>query len=157
MTEPAQIPEHVHEQPEPRISYVVARLERALRVEINERVRPHGLTTLQYTTLSILGRRGELSNAQLARRAYMTPQSMSEVIDALEKKGLVERTPHPNHRRVFPAALTPKGRKVLEACDAAVDDLEHEMLAELTPHQAKSLRNGLISAVRALHAGFPLR
>ncbi len=147
----------MHEQPEPRISYVVARLERALRVEINERVRPHGLTTLQYTTLSILGRRGELSNAQLARRAYMTPQSMSEVIEALEQKGLVERTPHPNHRRVFPAALTQKGRKVLEACDAAVDELEREMLGELTPHQVKSLRNGLISAVRALHAGFPLR
>ena len=46
---------------------------------------------------------------------------------------------------------------MLEACDAAVDELEHEMLAELTPHQVKSLRNGLISAVRALHAGFPLR
>ena len=59
----------------------------------------------------------------------MTPQSMSEVIDALEKKGLIERTPHPNHRRVFPAALTAKGRKVLEACDAAVDELEEEMLA----------------------------
>ena len=50
-------------------------------------MKPYGLTTLQYTTLSVLGRRGELSNAQLARRAYMTPQSMSEVIDALEKKG----------------------------------------------------------------------
>ena len=120
-------------------------------------MQPYGLTTLQYTTLSILGRRGELSNAQLARRAYMTPQSMSEVIEALEQKGLVERTPHPNHRRVFPAALTQKGRKVLEACDAAVDELEHEMLGELTPHQVKSLRDGLVSAVRALHAGFPLR
>ena len=71
-------------QPEPRVSYVVARLERALRVEINERIKPHGLTTLQYTTLSILARGGELSNAQLARRAYMTPQSMSEVLEALE-------------------------------------------------------------------------
>ena len=155
MSEPARSPELERAQPEPRVSYVVARLERALRVEINERVKPHGLTTLQYTTLSILGRRGELSNAQLARRAYMTPQSMSEVLDALEKKGLVSRTPHPNHRRVFPAALTRKGTKALEACNAAVDDLECEMLAGLTPHQVKSLRNGLISAVRALHAGFP--
>ena len=155
MSEAARVPEPDWQQPEPRISYVVARLERAVRVEINERVKPHGLTTLQYTTLSILERGGELSNAQLARRAYMTPQSMSEVLDALEKKGLVSRTPHPNHRRVFPAALTPKGRKVLEACNAAVDDLEREMLAELTPHQSKNLRNGLISAVRALHAGFP--
>jgi DNA-binding MarR family transcriptional regulator len=155
MSEPARSPELERAQPEPRVSYVVARLERALRVEINERVKPHGLTTLQYTTLSILGRRGELSNAQLARRAYMTPQSTSEVLDALEKKGLVSRTPHPNHRRVFPAALTRKGTKALEACNAAVDDLECEMLAGLTPHQVKSLRNGLISAVRALHAGFP--
>ena len=82
---------------------------------------------------------------------------MSEVLDALEKKGLVERTPHPNHRRVFPAALTAKGRKVLRSCNVAVDELEREMLGELSPHQVKSLRNGLISAVRALHAGFPRR
>jgi DNA-binding MarR family transcriptional regulator len=157
MSEPALHPEPDRQQPEPRVSYIVARLERAIRTEINERVKPHGLTTLQYTTLSILERGGELSNAQLARRAYMTPQSMSEVLEALEQKGLVERSPHPNHRRVFPAALTPKGREVLEACNAAVDELEHEMLGALTPHQAKSLRAGLVSAVRALHAGFPQR
>ena len=157
MSEPARNPEPERAPPEPRLSYVVARLERAIRAEINERVKPHGLTTLQYTTLSILERGGQLSNAQLARRAYMTPQSMYEVIEALEKKGLVGRTPHPNHRRVFPAALTAKGRKVLAACNAAIDELEEQMLADLTPHQARSLANGLVSAVRALHAGFPAR
>ena len=74
-------------EPTPRISYVIARLERAIRQLINERVKPYGLTTLQYTTLSVLGQRGELSNAQLARRSYMTPQAMSEVIEALEARG----------------------------------------------------------------------
>ena len=44
-------------EPEPRISYAVARLERAIRHEINRRVKPYGLTTLQYTTLSVLGPR----------------------------------------------------------------------------------------------------
>jgi DNA-binding MarR family transcriptional regulator len=157
VSEPAPISELEDQQPEPRISYVVARLERAIRRAIHERVKPYDLTTLQYTTLSILGRRGELSNAQLARRAFMTPQSMSEVLEALERKRLVERNVHPNHRRVFPAALTAHGRRVLAACDAEVDALEREMLAELTPHQKKSMLNGLISAVRALHAGFPQR
>jgi DNA-binding MarR family transcriptional regulator len=150
-----QIPEPDDLQAEPSVCYVIARLERAVRRAIKERVEPHDLTVLQYTTLSVLRRRGELSNAQLARRAFMTPQSMSEVIDALEQKGLIERNPHPNHRRVFPAVLTAKGRRVTKACDAEVEALEREMLAELTPHQHKSLRNGLISAVRALHAGFP--
>lgn len=142
-------------QQEPRISYVIARLERAVRQGINELVKPYGLTTLQYTTLSVLGRRGELSNAQLARRAYMTPQSMSEVIEALEQKGLIERSPSPNHRRVYPAALTAKGRTVLRECDAVVDEFERTMVAGLTARQAQSLREGLIVAVRALRAGFP--
>ena len=141
---------------EPRISYVVARLERAVRAAVNERVRPHGLTTLQYTTLSVLGARGRpLSNAQLARRAYMTPQSMIEVIDALERKGLIRRDPHPNHRRVLPATVTAKGLRVLEACDAAVEQMEEEMLVGLSPDERESLLAWLKTCVRALHAGFP--
>jgi DNA-binding MarR family transcriptional regulator len=141
---------------EPRVSYVIARLERAVRAAINERVRPHGLTTLQYTTLSVLAVRGEpLSNAQLARRAYMSPQAIGEVIAAVEGKGLIKRTPHPNHRRLLPATLTAKGRRVLAACDAAVAEMEEEMLGELSSAERASLRDSLTSCVRALHAGFP--
>ena len=134
---------------------MVARLERAIRKAIQERVKPYGLTTLQYTTLSVLGARGGLSNAQLARRAYMTPQSMSEVLDALEKRGLVERTPLPGHRRIYPAALTEHGRKILAACNREVDAVEGAMLAELDAQQRVIMRQGLLAAVRALHAGFP--
>lgn len=155
MTGPARLPHHDEHHGEPRISYVVARLERAIRKAINERVKKHGLTTLQYTTLSVLGTGGQLSNAQLARRAYMTPQSMSEVLDALEAKSLIERQPHPQHRRVHPAALTAQGRKVLASCDRAVDELEEEMLAGLGAREVAALRRSLVSAVRALHAGFP--
>lgn len=140
---------------EPRISYVVARLERAIRRAINDRVSLYDLTVLQYTTLSVLGRRGELSNAQLARRAYMSPQAMSEVIEALEKKGLIKRNPSPNHRRVYPATLTAKGKTVLAACDRLVDEMENEMLGDLSAADQRKLRDGLISAVRALHAGLP--
>jgi DNA-binding MarR family transcriptional regulator len=140
---------------EPRISYVVARLERAIRRSINDRVSVHGLTVLQYTTLSVLGRRGELSNAQLARRAYMSPQAMSEVIEALESKGLIKRSQHPSHRRVFPATLTAKGRRVLGACERQVDEMEAEMLDGLGEAERARLRESLIHAVRMLHAGLP--
>jgi DNA-binding MarR family transcriptional regulator len=141
---------------EPRISYAVARLERAVRAGIAERVRPYGLTTLQYTTLSVLSHHGApLSNAQLARRAYMTPQAMSEVIEALETKGLIRRNPHPNHGRLLPATLTAKGRRVLVHCDTGVDEMEAVMLAGLSPREQVALRDALKSAVRALGAGFP--
>jgi DNA-binding MarR family transcriptional regulator len=80
---------------------------------------------------------------------------MSEVIEALEQKGLIERTPHPNHRRVYPAVLTPQGRKVLASCDTAVDDLEEAMLHDLDARQRAALVDGLTTAVRALGAGLP--
>jgi DNA-binding MarR family transcriptional regulator len=156
MTEPAHAGVVAPAVGPPRISYVVARLERAIRKAINQRVKPYGLTTLQYTTLSVLRRQGRpLSNAQLARRAYMTPQAMGEVIEALERKGLIERTAHPNHRRVFPAVLTPEGVRVLALCDEEVEAFEQEMLRDLDNGQRAALADGLRAAVRALGAGLP--
>ena len=155
MSDVVRAPE-ISEKTEPRISYAVARLERAVRAVIAERVAPYGLTVLQYTTLSVLHRHGApLSNAQLARRAYMTPQSMSEVIDALQNKGLIRRNPHPNHGRLLPATLTPKGRRVLTACDEAVDEMEAMMLAGMSERERTAFLGALKSAVRALGAGFP--
>jgi DNA-binding MarR family transcriptional regulator len=145
---------------EPRVSYVIARLERAVRQGINERVRPYVLTTLQYTTLSVLGRglgRDGLSNAQLARRSFMTPQAMGEVIEALETAGFVKRNRHPNHRRVFPATMTAKGRRVLSACDDAVCEMEEEMMRDLSPSERAALLEALKSCVRSLHGGLPQR
>jgi DNA-binding MarR family transcriptional regulator len=141
---------------EPTISYIVARLERAVRSAIAERVRPYGLTTLQYTTLSVLKRHGEpLSNAQLARRAYMTPQAISEVIDALVAKGLIKRNSHPDYGRRLPATLTAKGRRVLAECEEAVEAMEDIMLSDLSARERAAFRKALKSAVRALGAGFP--
>jgi DNA-binding MarR family transcriptional regulator len=138
---------------EPRISYVVARLERAVRRALAERLRPTGLTVPQYTTLSVLRSRSGLSNAQLARRSYITPQTMSEVIVALEEKGLVERTPDPSHKRILRITVTRKGRGLMERCDAAVNEMEEQMLAELSEQDSAELLRALRSCVHMMGAG----
>lgn len=138
---------------EPTISYVVARLERAVRRGIDARVGPHGLTTGQYTALSVLAENERLSNAQLARRSYMTPQSAGEVVAALEGKGFVRRTADPAHGRILRVQVTAAGRRVLVRCDAAVAEMEEQMLRDLSPRQRTALRGGLVAAVRALGAG----
>src|SRR5215207_1119453 len=128
MSEPLRV-ENAAERPEPGISYAIARLHQRVFAGITGRVSPYGLTTLQFTTQSVFSRHGApLSTSQLARRAFMTPQSMSEVIHALERKGLIKRNPHPIHRRTLPATLTTKGRRVLAACEEAVSEFENTML-----------------------------
>jgi DNA-binding MarR family transcriptional regulator len=140
---------------EPLLSYAIARLHQRVFAEITESLAPHGLTTLQFTTLSILHRHGApLSTSQLARRAFMTPQSMSEVIHALERKELIKRNPHPNHRRTLPATLTAKGRRVLAACEAAVSELESTMLEGFSDRDREEFLAMIKAGVRNLGGGF---
>jgi DNA-binding MarR family transcriptional regulator len=140
----------------PGMSYAIGRLHQRLFARLTERVAPHGLTTLQFTTLSVLSRHGApLSTSQLARRAFMTPQSMSEVIHALERKGLIKRNPHPNHRRTLPATLTPKGRRVLAACEASVSEFEDSMLEGFSESDRAAFLEMVKAAVRNLGGGFP--
>ena len=136
----------------PRVSYVVGRLDRALRREIGRLVAPHGLTVPQYTALSILRDRAGLSNAQLARRSYVTPQSMNEVIVALERDGLVARSPAANHGRVLEMTLTEAGSDILERCERAVDEIESRMLADLDDDARTQLLKALKDCVHRLAA-----
>ena len=141
---------------EPGISYAVARLHQRVFAGVTELVTPYGLTTLQFTTLSVLSRHGApLSTSQLARRAFMTPQSMSEVIHALERKGLIKRDPHPNHRRTLPATLTAKGRRVLAACEESVSEFEYSMLDGFSAKDRVAFLDMVKAAVRNLGGGFP--
>ena len=138
-----------------RISYVIARLDRALRRQIADMVAPHGLTATQYTALSVLRAGKGLSNAQLARRSYVTPQSMIEMLGTLEGKGLIERSPAPDHGRILRTELTAKGRRLLARCDDELDRIEGEMTRELSPEELREFEHMLRSCVHMLHAGLP--
>jgi DNA-binding MarR family transcriptional regulator len=135
---------------EPRLSYVVGRLERVLRRRLAAAIEPAGLTLPAYTALSVLLAEDGLSNAQLARRSLVTPQSMSEVLALLVDQGYVRRRAEPGHGRVIRTELTRAGRRALERCDRAVDAVEREMLGDLDADEALSLRGILIRCGRAL-------
>jgi DNA-binding MarR family transcriptional regulator len=107
----------------------------------------------QYTALSVLGSKQGLSNAQLARRCLVSPQSMNEVVASLERTGLVDRAPHPRHGRVLQTDLTARGRAVLADCDAATLELQELMLSELDAAQRESLLFGIKSCLRMLGGG----
>jgi len=139
---------------EPAISYVLGRLDLALRRALSEGLGSVGVTLPQYTALSVLRDRGALSNAQLARRVLITPQSTIKVIAALEKKGLITRVPDPDHGRILRTLLTPNGQDVLEACDRVAEQVDDLMLDELSPEQRDALHAGLKTCVRNLGAGF---
>jgi DNA-binding MarR family transcriptional regulator len=138
----------------PRIGYVVGRLDRAIRREIGALVAPFGQTVPKYTALSIQRDSPGLSNAQLAPRCNLTPQSMNEVLSALQADGLIVRSPAANHGRVVEVTLSERGRDVLVSCDRAVTHMENAMLADLDDAGRKQLLDALVGCVYRLGAGF---
>ena len=134
----------------PRLMYLVKRLEMAERARMEELLRPHGVTLHQYTALSILERRQGLSSAQLARRHFVTPQAMNQMVATMERDGLIERRPDPANRKILRAWLTEHGTRVLRDCHELVDELEARMLAGLTGRQAGDLQRSLERCLAAL-------
>lgn len=139
----------------PRIGYLIYRVERRLRVRLDEAVAAHGITTTEYVTLSVLRDRDGLSCAQLARWAFVTPQAMNLVIGALERRGLIRRRPDPNHGRVLRASVTAKGLGILERCDRDMDAIETDMLSDLPPETVDTVREALWSCAHGLEATRP--
>ena len=133
-----------------RLTYLVKRLEMAERARMDEVLRPLGVTLHQYTALSILERREGLSSAQLARRHFVTPQAMHQLVASMERDGLVERRPDEANRRILRAWLTGHGAEVLGACHDVVDGLEARMLSALSLAEAAVFERALEQCLAAL-------
>jgi len=105
---------------QPSLIYVIGRVDQGVRRELRARLAPLALSVPDVTTLSVLRGRSGLSNAQLARRALITPQSMLEVLASLEQRGLLARRPDAANARIMRAELTPSGRRLLARADAVI-------------------------------------
>jgi DNA-binding MarR family transcriptional regulator len=135
---------------EPLTTYLVKQTEVAIRAHLDAALRDHALTAMQYTALTVLQHRGDLSSAQLARRSFVRPQTMHEMVTGLEKQGLIERHPSPDHTRVLLIRLTETGRTKLAECAADVERIEHRMVGGLSPDELKTLRTLLDRCFAAL-------
>jgi DNA-binding MarR family transcriptional regulator len=113
-------------------------------------LREHGATLPQYAVLTALDEEPGLSNAELARRAFVTPQTMNQVLHELEQRHWVTRHAHPGHGRILQADLTHGGRQALRACHQAADAAEERMLAKLSPAGRQQLATALRTCIEGL-------
>jgi DNA-binding MarR family transcriptional regulator len=130
--------------------YLLKRAQAALHAGMAGALRAHGATLPQYAVLTALEEEPGLSNAGLARRAFVTPQTMNQVLLELEQKGWVIRHPHPGHARILQAELSESGRAALGACHRAADAVEERMLAPLAAGDREQFAAALRACIEAL-------
>jgi DNA-binding MarR family transcriptional regulator len=133
----------------PRVAYLVKWVERSLRLLLDEALEPSGVSTPEYTALSVLRQRDGLSSAQLARRVAVTPQAMNQIVIGLERRGLIRRE-NEAHGRMMGTSLTAKGAELLSVCDRATLPVEERLLSGLSRTEVAAFRRTLTACAASL-------
>ena len=92
---------------------------RQLREMSQEALAPWDITPAHLRALRVLRRHGAMRLSELSDHLHIAPRSTTEVADALESRGLIERRPDPGDRRATLVEVTGHGVSVLDAILAA--------------------------------------
>lgn len=102
--------------------------------------KPYGITNQQFNILRILRGQypGKISGAEIKSRMLDKNSDMSRLLERLDKKKLIEKTPCASDKRAADIAITKKGMDILANIDRKIEEVETEML-RLTPEEALQL------------------
>ena len=137
-------------QHEASLIYIIGRVNQGVRRQMQAALAQWGLSVQEFTTLSVLSARPGLSNAQLARRALVTPQSMIEILARLESRGLVEREVDPAHKRILRAQLTKSGIRLTAEAEPEIDAIQDRMLVSLSASERRVVTRSMRTAMENL-------
>jgi len=130
--------------PDGHIAYLLRQAAGAQRLRMERALADLDATPAQFVILTLLKAYPGISNADLARLAMLTPQTVSVIIQTLEKHGLLIRLPHAVHGRILHLVISEAGAALLARCRERVAALEAAMVAGLTPTQERTVREWLV-------------
>ncbi|QBR90345.1 MarR family transcriptional regulator [Microbacterium wangchenii] len=137
-----------------RLNYTAYRLSRALNRAAENTALARGITQPQLLILQVLGEGVPLSNAQVARRTFVSSQAAHVVSEELLAAGYIEKVAHPTNRRVRLVRLTEKGWTELQECTAELQEREQRLSTELGTPLGDSLADVLTRAAGVLAGGY---
>ena len=119
---------------------LVMRVARGLRQRGAAVTAPWDLAPHQARALRVVARHEQIRPGELAVHLRVAPRSVTDVVDALEERGLVHRTPDPTDRRATVVTLTASGRGLVDEIDAARRADSHAYFSQLSDRDQAALR-----------------
>ncbi len=115
-----------------QLNEALADLIRAYQVRDRDCICCHDISVTQCNALESL-EDGPLTLGELATKLLLDKSTTSRVVDALQRKGYVERHPHPDDRRALHIQMTRTGRALYQLIERALQEQGMQLLAEFTP------------------------
>jgi DNA-binding MarR family transcriptional regulator len=97
------------------------------------------LRPVDFSVLSLITHNPGISSRQLCSALSILPPNLVGMVNALEKRELVSRKPHPSDGRVVGLHLTDIGRLLMKDAEKTAQELEIDAAAKLTTTERKTL------------------
>ena len=102
-------------------------------------VRAFDLRTVDFSVLSVMAHQPGVTSRQLCQLLNVLPPNMVVLLRDLDKRGLIERTPHPTDGRAVGLSLSPQGKALMKKAEKAATDADTQGTAHLSPAERKTL------------------
>jgi DNA-binding MarR family transcriptional regulator len=137
-----------------RVESTLMATSRAIRRAYDLRLAEIGLNLSEAMLLSFVDQNGAMTQTQLADRLGMGRPATGAVVDALERRGLVERRRHATDRRVWLVAPTDAARGVADDIDIIDQKLRTQLRAGISRAERQALAQTLLRLQANLAAVF---
>ena len=148
--EPSQAPPTL--EPGSYLLDAVVRLWRGAHQTGNVRLRPWGVTLSAYAALRVIADQPNLTLAQLSRRNFVRPQTMTRIVNQLVKRGWIERHARPQDGRTQALLLTASGLAALNEMTIEVNKINNTIGRVLDADQIDQLGALLRTCARQVEA-----
>ena len=104
-----------------------------------ERMAVYDLKVVDFSVLSLVAHNPGVTSRQLCAALNVLPPNLVGLIAALERRGLIERRPHPSDGRAMGVHLTPAGVELTAQAEQTAAQLEEDATNRLTTAERKTL------------------
>lgn len=134
------------------LGYLLRQASGSFRLRLERDLADLAVTLPQFAVMTMIAAYPGLSNADIARLVFQTPQTVSTIIANLLRAGTVRRQPHAVHGRIQQLALTEPGQTLLVECRRRVMILEAQLLAGLPAGDEEIIRRWLVKVATTSNA-----
>jgi DNA-binding MarR family transcriptional regulator len=123
---------------------LVLRLARAAAWRLGRSLAESGLRWTEFAVLHHLEAQGPSSQRDLALALRIQPSNIVGLLDELERRGFLQRSPDPRDRRRHRVQLTAAGQRTLRRATKAAMDAEADILGPLSAAERRDFHAALV-------------
>jgi DNA-binding MarR family transcriptional regulator len=139
-------------RPEHVIPHLLKNLHHSVRQAVDEafRLQRIEMSLAHFVVLLTLEYEPGIAGAELARRGFVTAQTMNSILRRMERDGDIERRPHPGNARADSWFVTKSGQAHLERARVVGEAVWMRMLSALKASEIKQLQNMLERCIKGM-------